>query len=124
MYELPRERRSWPYHSHYANEELLIVLAGRPSLRTPAGERELRAGDMTIFRRGPEGAHQLLNRFTPAARVVVVSTMLQPEIARYPDTGEFAIFAGAPPVPGERAPIELTFDPAMQETAQPDSVRR
>ena len=56
LYELPPDQESWPYHFHYANEELLIVLDGRPTLRTPECERELAPGDAAIFVRGPEGA--------------------------------------------------------------------
>ena len=29
------------YHFHHGSEELLIVLRGRPTLRTPEGERQL-----------------------------------------------------------------------------------
>jgi uncharacterized cupin superfamily protein len=119
VYELPPDRRSWPYHAHYANEELLIVLAGRPSLRTPTGQCELQPGDALIFRRGPEGAHQLINNSKAPSRFVVISTMRHPEIARYPDSGQLAVFAGAPPVPGERAPIELIFDEATA-AAEPE----
>ncbi|MGH2763427.1 MAG: hypothetical protein ACRDLD_12765 [Thermoleophilaceae bacterium] len=43
---------------------------------------------------------------------MVVSTMIHPEIAHYPDTDKIGLFAGAPPVPGENAPIEFLFDPA------------
>lgn len=82
LYELPPERRSWPYHAHYADEELLIVLAGRPTLRMPTGERDVRAGDAVIFPRGPEGAHQLINRSKTPGRFVAVSTMRHPEVAR------------------------------------------
>jgi uncharacterized cupin superfamily protein len=110
LYQLPPGQRSWPYHTHYGNEELLVVLDGRPTLRTPEGERELRAGDTTIFRRGPEGAHEIINRSDEPARFVMVSTMVHPEVAHYPDDDKIGLFAGAPPVPGENAPIELLFD--------------
>jgi uncharacterized cupin superfamily protein len=109
VYELPHGERSWPYHTHYGNEELLIVLDGRPILRTPEGERELQAGDATIFRRGAEGAHQVINRSEQRALILVISTMLHPEVSHYLDGGKFGIFAGAPPVPGEDAPLELFF---------------
>ncbi len=110
LYHLPPGQRSWPYHVHYGNEELLVVLDGRPTLRTPEGERELRAGDTTILRRGPEGAHEVINRSDGPARFVMVSTMVHPEVAHYPDSDKIGLFAGAPPVPGENAPIELLFD--------------
>jgi hypothetical protein len=86
----------------------------RPRVRLVTHRGRLRAGDAALFRRGPDGAHQLINRFADLVRVVVVSTVRHPEVARYPDSGELAVFAGAPPVPGEQAPIELTFDPGTR----------
>jgi uncharacterized cupin superfamily protein len=78
LYQLCPGQRSWPYHAHYGNEELLVVLDGRPTLRTPDGERELRAGDTTIFPRGPEGGHQVINGTDRPARFLMVSTMVHP----------------------------------------------
>jgi uncharacterized cupin superfamily protein len=49
------------YHAHHGSEELLIVLRGRPTLRTPEGERELREGDVVHFPTGPGGAHGVRN---------------------------------------------------------------
>lgn len=109
LYQLVPGKRSWPYHSHYGNEELLVVLAGEPTLRTPEGERKLRAGDAAIFRRGPDGAHQLINRSDQPARFLMVSTMVHPEVAHYLDSDEILVLGGAPPVPGESAPTELRF---------------
>ena len=44
MYELEPGDQLWPYHTHHANEEWMIVLRGRPTLRTPEGEQELARG--------------------------------------------------------------------------------
>ena len=35
LYELPPGTAVSPYHLHYGNEDLLIVLSGRPMVRTP-----------------------------------------------------------------------------------------
>lgn len=35
--------------------------------------------------------------------------MIEPEIAHYLDSDKIGVFAGAPPVPGEDAPVELLF---------------
>ena len=35
MSEVEPGNKLWPYHTHYANEEWVIVLAGEPTLRTP-----------------------------------------------------------------------------------------
>lgn len=79
-----------PYHFHHGNEELLLVLRGSPTLRTPAGERELSEGDFAFFPKGPEGAHQLVNRSDEPARYVLADSKASPEIVEYPDSGKIA----------------------------------
>ena len=44
LWELDPGANSGPYHFHHGTQELLIVLRGRPTLRTPEGERELEEG--------------------------------------------------------------------------------
>jgi uncharacterized cupin superfamily protein len=88
LYELEPGDRLWPYHTHHANEEWLIVVGGTPTLRTPDDEQELREGDVVCFRRGPEGAHQVSNRTDGPVRVLMLSTLLAPEIVEYLDTGK------------------------------------
>ncbi|MEZ5101822.1 MAG: cupin domain-containing protein, partial [Thermoleophilia bacterium] len=39
LYEVPPGAEAFPLHAHMANEELMIVLTGRPTLRTVDGER-------------------------------------------------------------------------------------
>ncbi len=88
LYELEPGDRLWPYHTHHANEEWLIVVSGTPTLRSPDGERVLREGDVACFRRGLEGAHQVSNRTDAPVRVLMLSTLLAPEIVEYLDTGK------------------------------------
>lgn len=80
--------RMWPYHAHHANEEWAIVLAGTPTLRTPDGERELATGDVVCFQRGKAGAHQLANPTDAPVRVLMLSSMIAPDIVEYPDSGK------------------------------------
>lgn len=61
LWELPPREAAYPYHHHLGEEELIVVLDGRPSLRTPEGWRELAAGEVVAFPRGERGAHQLVN---------------------------------------------------------------
>jgi uncharacterized cupin superfamily protein len=86
---LPGETQT-PYHFHHGNEELLLVLRGNPTLRTPSGEQELRPGDFVFFPQGPAGAHQMLNRTDVPARYVVADSKASPEIVEYPDSGKIA----------------------------------
>ena len=97
------------YHLHYANEEWLLVLDGTPTVRTSEGERELRAGDVAVFRRGQAGAHQISNRSDAPARFVVFSSMLDPDVVEQPDAGTVGVFAGGVPTAGRDAALELFF---------------
>ena len=98
MYELEAGDRLWPYHTHHANEEWLVVLRGRPTLRTPAGERELEEGDVVCFRRGKDGLHQVRNDTDTPLRVLILSTRFEPDLVEYPDSGK----VGARSLSGER----------------------
>lgn len=97
VYVIKPGQKSFPYHFHRANEEMLLVLDGEVTVRTPTGEEVAGKGDATIFNRGADGAHQLINHTDEPARVIMFSTMVEPEIAEYPDTGKIGVFAGRAP---------------------------
>jgi uncharacterized cupin superfamily protein len=80
LFELAPGGATFPLHAHLANEELLLVLAGRPTLTTTEGERELAEGEVVAFRAGREGAHRLDNRTREPVRLVIVSTMCAPDV--------------------------------------------
>lgn len=94
VYELAPGEKSFPYHFHNANEELLVVLDGEPTLRSPEGERTLSAGDTVFFQRGPAGAHQFRNDGERPARVLMASTLVAPEVVDYPDSGKAGVGGG------------------------------
>ena len=91
LYELEPGDRLWPYHTHHANEEWMIVLRGRPTLRTPEGEQELHEGDVVCFKRGPEGLHQVRNATEEPIRVLMLSTLLAPDVVEYADSGKVSV---------------------------------
>jgi uncharacterized cupin superfamily protein len=103
LHELPPGGTAYPYHFHYANEELMVVLSGRPSLRTADGWEELEPGDVVAHPRGAEGAHQVTNRGDEPVRFLVVSEMNGPEVVIYPDSDKVGARsdAPAPNKPGE-----------------------
>lgn len=86
MVEVEPGSRMWPYHTHYANEEWAIVLRGAPTLRTPEGEQVLQEGDVVCFPRGEQGAHQISNRTDSPIRVLMLSSMVAPDVVHYLDT--------------------------------------
>jgi uncharacterized cupin superfamily protein len=97
IYVMRPGQKSFPYHFHHANEEMLIVLEGSVVVRTPEGEQEAGTGDSMVFRRGAAGAHQVINPSDQDARILMMSTMVEPEIAEYPDSGHIGVFGGVAP---------------------------
>jgi uncharacterized cupin superfamily protein len=75
-------------------EECCVVIAGMPTLRTPAGERVLGPWDVAYFVRGPAGTHGLRNDGDEPARIVFFSTVSDPEVAVYPDQDRVSVIAG------------------------------
>jgi uncharacterized cupin superfamily protein len=86
VYELEPGLSICPYHYENAEEEWLIVLAGRPTLRTPAGERELEPWDCGFFPSGEEGAHKVTNRTDETVRVCIWSNRIAVATSIYPDS--------------------------------------
>ena len=86
VYELPPGQSICPYHYENAEEEWLIVLAGRPTLRTPEGAHELRPWDCAFFPTGEEGAHKVTNRTEERVRVCIWSNRLPVATTVYPDS--------------------------------------
>ena len=101
MYELG-PGNSAVYHFHHGSEELLVVLSGRPTLRTPEGERQLKEGDVVHFAIGPEGAHGLRNDNDGPARYIVAGIRVSPEVAEYPDLNQITAQARTGSQTGER----------------------
>jgi uncharacterized cupin superfamily protein len=90
------------YHFHHGSEELLIVLRGRPTLRTPEGERQLAEGEAVHFPTGPDGAHALRNDSDEPVRFVVAGIRTFPEVVEYPDLKQITAQAPTASQTGER----------------------
>src|SRR5689334_7852256 len=101
LFAVPPGGTTFPLHAHLHNEELLIVVAGAPTLRTSEGSRRLAPGEVVAFVAGLEGAHELRNETAEEVRLLIVSTMAAPEINVFPDTGELWV---RDYVPGTDAP--------------------
>ncbi len=86
VYQLPPGQSICPYHYENAEEEWLVVLTGRPTLRTPDGEQELGPWDCAFFPTGEAGAHKVTNRTGEAVRVCIWSNRLPVATSVYPDS--------------------------------------
>src|SRR3954453_8554775 len=89
LFEVAPGATTFPLHVHYANEEMLVVVAGRPTLETLDGPRSLAPGEVVAFPAGRDGAHRLTKETDEPVRVLIVSTMHAPDINEFPETGEF-----------------------------------
>ena len=94
LYELPPGQSICPYHYEYPEEEWLVVLEGRVTVRHPDGEEELAQGDVVCFPPGPDGAHKVTCLGADTARVLMTSTKQKPAICVYPDSGKVGIWPG------------------------------
>lgn len=103
LWELPPGEAAYPYHFHYSDEEIVIVLSGRPSLRTPDGIRVLEEGEAVRFPLGERGAHQLLNPSDAPVRFLAVSSSGRPDIVVYPDSDKISATERLPDGSGLRS---------------------
>jgi uncharacterized cupin superfamily protein len=97
LYEVLPGRQAFPYHYHLANEEAIYVLEGSGTLRI--GEEEIRVseGDYVALPARAEAAHQLITSSESVLRYLCFSTMIEPDVMVYPDSGKVGIFGGAAP---------------------------
>jgi uncharacterized cupin superfamily protein len=102
VYDLPPGELLCPYHYEYGEEEWLLVLSGRPFLRSPEGTEELKPMDLAFFTRGAEGAHQVGNRTDEPARVLMWSDVVWPTGTAYPDSDKVGIWLA----PGDKLLVE------------------
>jgi uncharacterized cupin superfamily protein len=103
VYELPPGQAVCPYHYEYGEEEWLLVLSGRPSLRTPEGISTLEPMDVVFFPKGPAGAHLVRNETADPVRVLMWSQVVVPSATAYPDSDKVGIWTG---VEGENVLVE------------------
>jgi uncharacterized cupin superfamily protein len=88
VFELGPGQSVCPYHYESTEEEWVIVLSGRPTLRTPEGEVELGPWDCAYCGAGEASAHKLTNRTDEPARLVIWSNHSTPGTTVYPDSGK------------------------------------
>jgi uncharacterized cupin superfamily protein len=95
LFELPPGEAAYPFHFHVAEEEIVTVLEGAPSLRTLEGWREMEEGEVACFRVGEQGAHQIVNRTEEAVRFLAISNQ-QPDIMVRPDSESVSVVERRP----------------------------
>jgi len=100
-FELQPGKKAFPLHYHLANEEAIFILEGEGVLRVSpmpgetderTVEHPLRAGDYVAFPAGPPG-RQVVNNSAGVLRFLAISTMIEPEVAIYPESKKVGFIA-------------------------------
>src|SRR5262245_59972600 len=94
VYELAPGEAIGPYHYENPEEEWLLVMDGKPTLRHPDGEEELEPWDVVFFPPGPNGAHQVRYDGDATSCVLMFSNVSQVAASVYPDSDKIAIWTG------------------------------
>ena len=90
-------RRAFPFHNHLGNDEMFVILLGNGTYRYGNAEHPVKAGDVcSAPRGGSDTAHQLINTGKEELKYLGISTMNDPDVVEYPDSGKFAALAIKP----------------------------
>ena len=93
LYVLKPGATTGNYHFHHGIEEILILIEGQPTLRTPQGKRVLDLGEVVHFEKGYTGAHQIINHTDQEVRLVMMSNQASPDVVEYPDQKLMSVMA-------------------------------
>lgn len=98
LYEVPPGKRLWLRHYHEGNEEAIFVLDGGGTiwLGAEAVEHGLEPADYVALPAGEESAHEIAAG-EEGLRLLLYSTMEEPDITVYPDRDMVGLYAGAAP---------------------------
>jgi uncharacterized cupin superfamily protein len=98
LVEVPPGKAAWPFHSHHANDEMFVVLSGTGELRFGAERHPVASGMVAVCPAGgAETAHQLIATGVEPLRYIAISSMREPDVTEYPDSGKVTVYAGAAP---------------------------
>ena len=92
QYEIPPGKAAFPYHYHVKNEEMYYILSGAGTLKTPQGERAVKAGDFLFFPANESGAHKLTNTGSEPLTYLDFDTAHDIDVTLYPDSDKIAVW--------------------------------
>ncbi|MGA2405904.1 MAG: cupin domain-containing protein [Bacteroidales bacterium] len=82
---------SFPYHFHRNAEELIMVISGSMTMRSPDGFEIMTKGDLVFFEMGETGAHQFFNHSTEPCTYLDIRTLIGIDVCEYPDSGKINV---------------------------------
>jgi uncharacterized cupin superfamily protein len=82
---------SFPYHFHHNAEELILIISGSMTIRTPKGFEIAHKGQIVFFETGATSAHQFFNHEAVACEYLDIRTTVGTDVCEYPDSGKIYI---------------------------------
>jgi uncharacterized cupin superfamily protein len=82
---------SFPYHFHRNAEELMMVISGSMTMRSPDGFEIIGKGDIVFIETGETGAHQFFNHSTEPCTYLDIRTLIGIDIVEYPDSDKINV---------------------------------
>lgn len=90
--KLNPEKYSFPYHYHHNSEELMYVISGEMTIRTPGKFEIIKSGEIVFFELGETSAHQFYNHTDSPCVYIDIRTNMGYDVTEYPDSGKINIF--------------------------------
>ena len=90
LFRLKPGKRSFPAHEHLGNDEAILVMRGRGTLRYGAEDIPLGPGDYVHLPAASGKAHQMRNTGTEELEYYCLSSLVLPEIVVYPESNKIA----------------------------------
>jgi uncharacterized cupin superfamily protein len=107
LVEVEPGKRAWPYHQHFQQDELFLILAGSGSLRYDGDEYDIRAGDLIAAPAGPGSAHQIVNSSDAPLRYLALSSTSTVEVVEYPDSNKLGAYVRR----DDQVPVRMLLHP-------------
>ena len=92
MRQLNPGKYSFPYHYHHNSEEMMYIISGEMTVRTPEGLEIILPGEMVFFELGKTSAHQFFNHSEAPCVYLDIRTNMGIDITEYPDSGKVNVF--------------------------------
>lgn len=92
---LPPGKAQCPFHCHYGEEEMFLILDGEGEFRFWSERYPIRRHDVIACPTGgPDVAHQIINTGETEMRYLALSTVVEVEACEYRDSGKVLVVAG------------------------------
>jgi len=90
--EVEPGKKAWPYHLHYGEEEMFVILKGEGTIRYDDEHHPIKPGDVIYTPPGDGTAHQIINTSDAPLQYLAMSTQQLPEVCYYPDSGKYGSY--------------------------------